>query len=84
MPKGKRRRLSGRGKRLVDCSVTCAKTGQVDFNVWPRKGESDNEACLRRSKLFAPGNHCTILRARGINGLKPIMGATKVGKIVRE
>jgi hypothetical protein len=80
----RKHRLRGRGKRLVDCSVVCKKAGQVDFNVWPRKGESDNEACLRRAKLFVPGNHCEILRARGINGLKPIMGATKVGRIVRE
>lgn len=76
-------------KRLVDCSVTCAKSGRHDFNVRPKRSESDNEACLRRAKDFAPGNHCTILRARAIDGIKPRIRfmsgrGKKVGRIIRE
>jgi hypothetical protein len=62
-------RKKGHSKRLVDCTVECAKSGRHDFNVWPRAGESDNEACLRRSKDFqAAVDDCGVLRARGIQG----------------
>lgn len=83
-------------KRLVDCSVECSRSGRHDFNVWPRKGESDKEACLRRAKAFqAAVDDCGVLRARGIDGIgksgtpasiirfKDRMGG-KPGKIVRE
>lgn len=62
-------RKKGYSKRLVDCTVECAKSGRHDFNVWPRAGESDKEACLRRSKDFqAAVDDCGVLRARGIQG----------------
>lgn len=74
-------------KRLVDCSVSCSSSGRHDFNVWPRRGESDKDACLRRAKAFTHAvDDCGVLRARGIDGVKQLRGlkGTKVGKIVRE
>jgi hypothetical protein len=62
-------RKKGSHKRLVDCSVECSKSGRHDFNVWPRAGETDKEACLRRSKDFQHAvDDCGVLRARGIQG----------------
>ena len=56
--------------RLVDCSVECARSGRHDFNVFPKKGETDREACLRRAKDFSAAvDDCGVLRARGINGV---------------
>jgi hypothetical protein len=63
-------RKKGYSKRLVDCSVECAKSGRHDFNVWPRAGESDKDACLRRAKDFMHAvDDCGVLRARGIQGI---------------
>lgn len=62
-------RKKGYSKRLVDCTVECAKSGRHDFNVWPRAGESDKDACLRRAKDFMHAvDDCGVLRARGIQG----------------
>lgn len=69
-------RKKGYSKRLVDCSVECAKSGRHDFNVYPKAGESDKEACLRRAKDFMHAvDDCGVLRARGIQGI----GKTKMG-----
>lgn len=75
----------GGKKRLVDCTVECSSSGRHDFNVWPRRGESDKDACLRRAKAFTHAvDDCGVLRARGIDGVKPKGLGTKVGRIVRE
>lgn len=55
-------------KRLADCSVLC-NGSRLDFNVWPRKNESNAEACLRKAAKVADGKKCTLLRARSIDGL---------------
>ena len=55
-------------KRLADCSVKCNGT-QLDFNVWPRLGEHNSEACLRKAKKIRPGKSCLIMRARSIDGI---------------
>lgn len=63
-------RKKGYSKRLVDCSVECAKSGRHDFNVYPKAGETDKEACLRRAKDFSHAvDDCGVLRARGIQGI---------------
>ena len=59
----------GSMKRLVDCSVQC-NGDQLDFNVWPRKGEPSSEACLRKAKAIRPDKKCDILRYRSIDGLR--------------
>lgn len=55
-------------KRLVDCSVSC-NGRQLDFNVWPRKGESNQAACLRKASKISGGKQCRPLRVRSIDGI---------------
>lgn len=55
-------------KRLADCSVLC-NGSQLDFNVWPRRGESNAEACLRKARQISKGTPCETLRARSIDGI---------------
>jgi hypothetical protein len=55
-------------KRLVDCSVRC-NGAQYDFNAWPRKKESNLEACLRKAAKVSGGKQCESLRARSIDGI---------------
>lgn len=55
-------------KRLADCSVRC-NGEQLDFNVWPRKGESNRDACLRKAAKVTGGKQCIPLRVRSIDGI---------------
>jgi len=55
-------------KHLVDCSVQCDGR-RYDFNVWPRHGEGDLAACLRKASRIAPGVPCESLRVRQIGRL---------------
>jgi hypothetical protein len=55
-------------RRMADCSVLCDGK-QIDFNVWPRKGESNTEACLRKAAWITGGKQCIPLRARSIDGI---------------
>lgn len=55
-------------KRLADCSVRC-NGEQLDFNVWPRKGESNRDACLRKASKVTGGKQCIPLRIRSIDGI---------------
>ena len=55
-------------KRLVDCSVLC-NGRQIDFNVWPRKGETNRNACLRKASKVSGGKQCQPLRVRSIDGI---------------
>jgi hypothetical protein len=43
-------------RRLLRCTFECPAKGRVDINVWPRVGETDQDACwraLRNSKIDA-------------------------------
>jgi hypothetical protein len=68
---------TNKGKtRLVDCSVDCSRAGRLDFNVRPRPGESDKQACLRRANDFAHAvDDCVTLRVRAIDGIKAKLGS---------
>ena len=68
---------TNKGKtRLVDCSVDCSRSGRHDFNVRPRAGETDKEACLRRANDFAHAvDDCVTLRVRAIDGIKAKLGS---------
>lgn len=40
--------------RRLRCTFECPAKGRVDINVWPRQGETDQDACwraLRNSKI---------------------------------
>lgn len=58
-------------KRLVDCIVFC-NGDQLDFNVWPKKGESSEAACLRLARKWRPGKNCSVIRHRRIDGISGI------------
>lgn len=55
-------------KRLVDCLYRCP-SGLVDFNVWPRRGERDAEACMRKLKAMGKNGACEKIRVRSIDGI---------------
>lgn len=57
--------LAGK-KALVDCSYRCP-TGDIDFNVWPKRGESKEAACTRKLKATGRNGNCKKLRARLID-----------------
>jgi hypothetical protein len=41
-------------RRLLRCTFECPAKGKVEINVWPRQGETDQDACwrmLRSSKI---------------------------------
>lgn len=57
-------------KRLVDCLFRCPDGRHVDFNVWPRKGESNRDACRRRLKKFVKNDRsslCEEVRIRSLD-----------------
>ena len=55
-------------KRLVDCLFRCP-SGLVDFNVWPRRGESNADACARKLKSIGRNGACEKIRVRSIDGI---------------
>jgi hypothetical protein len=58
-------------KRQADCSFTCPGGTYIDFAVWPRKGQTREEAChskLRALKKGAVGG-CELARSRYIDGI---------------
>jgi hypothetical protein len=54
--------------RLVNCLYRCP-SGLVDFNVWPRRKETDAEACIRKLKAIGKNGACTKLLVRSIDGI---------------
>lgn len=64
--------MSSHRKRLVDCLYRCPNgDSMVDFNVWPRRGEGNSEACLRklRSIIREKADLCEEVRVREIKGI---------------
>lgn len=79
-----------REKRQADCSFTCPGGTYVDFAVWPRKGQTHDQACFGKLRAWRKGGvgDCTLVRSRWINGLggKPLVatGRKRKVRIVRD
>jgi hypothetical protein len=76
-------------KPLVDCSFTCPDGTYFDFNVWPRRGQTKEAACLSKLRARTRGRvgGCELLRSRFIDGIgKPLRftGKKRRVRIVRD
>lgn len=61
--------MAGSGRYQADCSFKCPAKGDLNFAIWPRKGETANDACMRglRDRVDPPQvEHCVKIRARYI------------------
>lgn len=70
--RSKNQTASLEGKHQADCSFRCPAKGQLDFAVWPRKNESNRDACFRKLKTFVDAPQvplCETIRIRSINGI---------------